>query len=111
VGLDRAGVVSNLQPSVSWACERRGDAEGSHCAVCDSGWVCVLLQALRSGTVALAHEAEPSRLRLAHQLSCWHVFPYKHPSIARRYKSAIASAKYRYALPNSSLASLLLLRL
>jgi hypothetical protein len=93
VGLDGARVVSNLQPSVFWACERSGDAGGSHCAVCNSGWVYVLLQALRSGTAALAHEAEPLRLRLAHQLSCWHVSPQKHPSTARWYKTAIASVK------------------
>jgi hypothetical protein len=69
VGLDRARVVADLQPLVSWARERGGDAGESHCAVCDSGWVCVLLQALRSGTAAPTHKAEPSRLRLAHQLN------------------------------------------
>lgn len=69
VGLDRAGVTANLQPLVSWTCERGSDAGESHCIVCNSSWVCMSLKALRSGTAAPTHKAEPCRLRLAHQLN------------------------------------------
>jgi hypothetical protein len=72
VGLDRAGAVSNLQPSVSVSCERGGDTRLEHCPVCDSGWCCAFLKTFLTGIIAFAHEAEPSKLRPRHQLSCWH---------------------------------------